>query len=89
MPHVYAIQANNYMVEKGLRTKVVNLGVTTEVVKSILDQSKDLRSKWITVMGNREGMLRVSAIQTICENTTCPLLVIPYREPIGMGGSGY
>jgi len=89
MPHVYAIQGNNYMVEKGLRTKVVDLGVTTEVVKSILDQSKDLRSKWITVMGNREGMLRVSAIQTICENATCPLLVIPYREPIGMGGSGY
>jgi hypothetical protein len=89
MSHVYAIQGNNYMVEKGLRTKVVDLGVTTEVVKSILNHSKDLQSKWITVMGNSEGMLRVSAIQTICEAATCPLLLVPYREPIGLGGSGY
>lgn len=88
--HVYAIQGNNYMIEKGLKTKLVDLGATTDVIKSIIDHTKDLRSKWITVMGNNsEGILRVSAIQTICEDATCPLLVIPYREPIGMGGSGY
>jgi len=89
MSHVYAIQGNNYMVEKGLRTKVIDLGVTTEIVNVILAHSNNLRSKWITVMGNSEGMLRVSAIQTICEDATCPLLVVPYREPIGLGGSGY
>jgi len=89
MSHVYAIQGNNYMVEKGLRTKFVDLGVSSEVVKSILNHSSNLRSKWITVMGNSDGMLKVSATQTICEEATCPLLLVPYREPTGLGGSGY
>jgi nucleotide-binding universal stress UspA family protein len=89
MSRVYAIQGNNYMVEKGLRTKVEDLGVTPDVVSAVLAHANNLRSKWITVMGNSEGMLRVSAIQKICEEATCPLLVIPYREPIGLGGSGY
>jgi nucleotide-binding universal stress UspA family protein len=89
MSHVFAIQGNNYMVEKGLRTKVVELGVNAEVVSAVIEHTNNLRSKWITVMGNSEGILRVSAIQKICEDATCPLLIVPYREPIGLGGSGY
>ena len=89
MSHVYAIQGNNYMVEKGLRTKIVEVEVTDNLVGSVLGEANKLRSRWISVMGNSEGLLRAGAIQTTCEEAICPLLVVPYREPVGLGGSGY
>jgi hypothetical protein len=62
---------------------------TLDIVASLLKHSETFRSKWMSVLSNAEGAFRISAFQKVCEEATFPLLIVPYHEPIGMGGSGY
>lgn len=89
MSHIYTIQGHNYMVEKGIRTSTTEMEPTLDIVASLLKHSETFRSKWMSVLSNAEGAFRISAFQKVCEEATFPLLIVPYHEPIGMGGSGY
>lgn len=89
MSHIYTIQGHNYMVENGIRTKTTEMEPTVDIVAALLKHSETFRSKWMSVLSNAEGVFRVSAFQKVCEEATCPLLIVPYHEPIGLGGSGY
>ena len=89
MSHIYAVQGHNYMVERGLRTTVTESDATSDIVSVCLNFASNYRSKWISVLNNAEGILKVSAFQKICEEANCPLLIVPYKEPVGLGGSGY
>jgi len=89
MSHIYAIQGHNYMVEKGLRTTVTELEANPDIVGICLKHAENFRSKWMSVLNNADGILRVSAFQKICEEATFPLLIVSYKEPVGLGGSGY
>ncbi len=89
MSHIYAIQGHNHMVEKGLRPKIEELEANSDIVATCMNYTNTCRSKWLSVLNTSEGILRVSAFQKVCEEATFPLLIVPYREPVGLGGSGY
>lgn len=89
MSHIYTIQGHNYMVEKGIRTKTTEMEATPDIVAALLKHSESYKSKWMSVLSNAEGVFRISAFQKVCEDATCPLLIVPYHEPVGLGGSGY
>lgn len=89
MSHIYAIQGHNYMVERGLRTTVTEMDANSDIVSVCLKHAESFRNKWMSVLNNGDGILRVSAFQKVCEEANFPLLIVPYKEPVGLGGSGY
>ena len=89
MSHIYTIQGYNYMIEKGIRVKSTELEASTDIVNALLTHSEAFRNKWMAVLSNAEGIFKISAFQKVCEEATFPLLIVPYHEPIGLGGSGY
>ena len=87
--HVYLVQANNYMVDRNIRVEDLDVHVSVDIASEVVNVSMKYPRKWLSILSNAEGGLKKSAFQTICENAGFPLLLVPHREIVGTGGSGY
>lgn len=86
---VYVVQANNFMVDRGIFVKDLDVSVAHDLVSDIMNSAMELRCKWLCILSNPEGGFKKSCFQQLCENAGFPLLLIPFQEVIGTGGSGY
>ncbi len=86
---VYLVQANNYMVDRNIRVEDLDIHIAQDIASEAVNVSMKYPRKWLAILSNSEGGLKKSTFQTICENAGFPLLLVPHREIVGTGGSGY
>jgi len=86
---VYLVQANNYMVDRNIRVDDLDVHVSEDIASEVVNISMKYPKKWLAILSNSEGGLKKTAFQTICENSGFPLLLVPHKEIVGTGGSGY
>ncbi len=86
---VYLVQANNYMVDRNIRVEDLDVHVSEDIACEVINVSMKYPRKWLTILSNSESGFKKSTFQTICENAGFPLLLVPHREIVGTGGSGY
>ena len=87
--NIYVVQANNFMVDRGILVKDLGVVESQDVVSEIMNSAMEMRNKWLCILSNPEGGLKKSSFQQLCENAGFPVLLIPFQEVIGTGGSGY
>jgi hypothetical protein len=83
------VQANNYMVDRNIRVEDLDIHIAQDIASEAVNVSMKYPRKWLAILSNSEGGLKKSTFQTICENAGFPLLLVPHREIVGTGGSGY
>ncbi len=86
---IFLVQANNYMVDRNVRVEDLDVHVSSDIASEVINVSMKYPRKWLSILSNSEGGLKKSTFQTICENAGFPLLLVPHREIVGTGGSGY
>lgn len=86
--HAYSLQGQAYMEERKIKTSLEEVA-SKDCAQVIMERSKSLQPCWISAVSNTEGVFKTSAFQKVCENSTSPILIMPFKEISGMGGVGY
>jgi len=86
--HAYSLQGQAYMEERKIKTSIEEVA-SKDCAEIIIQRSQGLTPCWISAVSNTEGVFKTSAFQKVCEKSTSPILIMPFKEISGMGGVGY
>lgn len=86
---IYAVQGNNYMVERGINVDMLDYRIGPDLAKEVLSVASNYSNSWLAVLSNKDRAIGAGSFQLVCEKTNMPLMVIPYTEAGVAGGSGY
>ncbi len=86
--HAYSLQGQAYMEERKIKTTIEEVP-SKECAKTVIDRSESMKPCWISAVSNSDGVFKTSAFQKVCELSTMPILIMPFKEITSMGGVGY